>query len=99
MDERLSLNERMIPFIYDVASNKAYAPKSKGDTMLNGFTNDLDGGAPFWPHVIYEDRMYQLVDAIDFMEAAQESDSAGMKRVAAQLTEDSNPVLIEVTLK
>ena len=99
MDERLSLNERMIPFIYDVASNKAYAPKSKGDTMLNGFTNDLDGGAPFWPHVIYEDKMYQLVDAIDFMEAAQESDSAGMKRVAAQLTEDSNPVLIEVTLK
>ena len=99
MDERLSLNERMIPFIYDVASNKAYAPKSKGDTMLNGFTNDLDGGAPFWPHVIYEDRMYQLVDAIDFIEAAQESDSAGMKRVAAQLTEDSNPVLVEVTLK
>ena len=99
MDERLSLNERMIPFIYDVASNKAYAPKSKGDTMLNGFTNDLDGGAPFWPHVIYEDRMYQLVDAIDFMEAAEKSSSVQMKRVAAQLTEDSNPVLVEVMLK
>ena len=99
MDERLSLNERMIPFIYDVASNKAYAPKSKGDAMLNGFTNDLDGGAPFWPHVIYEDKMYQLVDAIDFMEAAEKSSSVQMKRVAAQLTEDSNPVLVEVTLK
>ena len=43
--------------------------------------------------------MYELVDAISFIEQAQKSKSAKMKRIAASLTEESNPVLIEVTLK
>jgi hypothetical protein len=43
--------------------------------------------------------MYQLIEAIDFIEMAEKSTSARMKEVASQLTEDSNPVVVEVTLK
>ena len=43
--------------------------------------------------------MYELMDAIRFIEQAQKSKSNKMKRVAASLTEDSNPILIEVVLK
>ena len=66
---------------------------------LEGFKNDLDGGAPFLPSVVKDGKMYQLVNAIDFIEMAEKSTSARMKEVAAQLTEESNPVVVEVTLK
>ena len=43
--------------------------------------------------------MYQIIDAFDFIEMAEKSTSARMKEIAAQLTEESNPVVVEVTLK
>ncbi len=64
-----------------------------------GFTNDLDGGAPFLPRHIKDGKMYELMDAVSFIEQAQKSKSAKMKKIAATLTEESNPILIEVTLK
>ena len=69
------------------------------DTNLAGFTNDLDGGMPFYPIYIKDGKMYQMLDAIDFIEYAEVSNSAKMKEVAATLTEESNPVLVVVTLK
>ena len=86
-------------FVYDKAGGSFDVLAQNGPSEISSFVNDLDGGMAFCPSFIENGKMYQLVDAIDFMEAAQESDSAGMKRVAAQLTEDSNPVIVEVTLK
>ena len=63
------------------------------------FTNDIDGGMNFYPQYIKDGKMYQLVNAIDFIEMAEKSTSARMKEIAAQLTEESNPVVVEVTLK
>lgn len=64
-----------------------------------GFTNDLDGGAPFVPRYIKDGKMYQIMDAIRFMDLAEKSKSQKMKKAAAGLNEDSNPVLIEVVMK
>lgn len=44
-------------------------------------------------------KMYRLVDAVDFIEFAQMVNSTRMKEVASELTDDSNPVLVVVTLK
>jgi len=54
---------------------------------------------PFYPIYIKDGKMYQMLDAIDFIEYAEVSNSAKMKEVAATLTEESNPVLVVVTLK
>lgn len=43
--------------------------------------------------------MYQIIDAITFMDLASKCNSLKMKEVATKLTEESNPVLVEVTLK
>ena len=40
-----------------------------------------------------------MLDAIDFIEYAEISSSAKMKEVAATLTDESNPVMVIVTLK
>ncbi len=54
---------------------------------------------PFYPTYMNEGKMYRLVDAVDFIEFAQMGNSARMKEVASKLTDDSNPVLVVVTLK
>ena len=54
---------------------------------------------PFYPTYIKDGKMYQMLDAIDFIEFAEISSSAKMKEVSASLTEESNPVLVIVTLK
>ena len=65
-----------------------------------GFINDLDGtGNIFWPIQIEGNKMYQIVSADLFIEAASKSDSQKMKQVAATLTEDSNQVIVVATLK
>lgn len=43
--------------------------------------------------------MYQIIDATDFIDYAEKSSSAKMKAVAAELTEESNPVIVVATLK
>ena len=85
--------------LYDKTEDKTYAIKSDSKSGDIGFINDLDNGIVFWPVAVYDNKMYQLVNAIDFIEVAEKSTSAKMKEVAAQLTEESNPVVVEVTLK
>jgi hypothetical protein len=68
-------------------------------TGYAGFVNDLDGGAPFVPRYIKDGKMYQIMEAIRFMDLADKCKSPAMKKVAASMNEDSNPVLIEVVLK
>ena len=68
---------------------------------LNGyaFKNDLDGGLPFVIDNMFENKMYQVVDAITFIELAKKSNSKSVKEIAGKLTEESNPIVIVATLK
>ncbi len=84
---------------YDKSTGKTFIPKFDSKFALQGMVNDLDGGAPFTPEFIVENNMYAFFDAIDFIEYASVSESADMKSVAAQLTDESNPVLVKVTTK
>ena len=85
--------------VLDKASNKMCALPYNYEFMAFGFTNDIDGGAPFVPLRVVGNKMYQTVDAMIFMEYAQKSNSPKMKEIAATLTEESNPVLVVATLK
>lgn len=85
--------------IYDKSTHETVTLKYNADYNMAGFTNDLDGGMPFYPTYIKDGKMYQMLDAIDFIEYAEISNSAKMKEVAATLTEESNPVMVIVTLK
>ena len=85
--------------VYDKQDKTYTALKYDPSFTLEGFKNDLDGGAPFLPSVVKDGKMYQTINAIDFIEMAEKSTSARMKEVASQLTEESNPVVVEVTLK
>lgn len=90
---------RSLPVIYDKSkrATRALAPDPEYGTT--GFVNDLDGGTPFWPTYISGNKMFRLVDADEFIESAAQSKSDRMKEIAATLTEESNPVLVVVTLK
>jgi hypothetical protein len=64
---------------------------------LGGLKNDLDNGAPFWPvYISREEEMIAVVSAMQFIELSKEYDSPEMKRVAATLNENSNPVMVVV---
>lgn len=95
----LNFDERFVRLLYDKKAEKTYALKFNKFYNQYSFVNDIDGGMPFWPSYVTDDAMYCLVDATDFIDMAQKSNSAKMKEVAARLTEDSNPVLVVVTLK
>ncbi len=85
--------------IYDKRRKSISTLKYNTNLSKACFINDIDGGIHFYPTYINGGKMYQLVNAIDFIEMAGKSTSARMKEVAAQLTEESNPVVVEVTLK
>ena len=86
-------------FVYDRKKGTTRALEYNDEYGYAGFTNDIDGGMLFYPKYMNEGKMYQLVDAIDFIEYAQMGNSQKMKEVAATLTEDSNPVMVVATLK
>ena len=98
-DPTLTHKERFTGVIYDKIKGETISPKYDRYYESFGLTNDIDDGAPFWPIFVTKKKMYQLIEAIDFIEMAEKSTSARMKDVAAQLTEESNPVVVEVTLK
>ena len=95
----LDEHEKIAEIIYDKKAKRTYSIKIDYNQPFEGFKNDLDGGIPFWPVYASEGKMYQMLDATDFISYAQKSNSAKMKEAAAKLTEDSNPVLIVATLK
>ena len=86
-------------FIFDKKSGKTDCLPFYEECGYAGFENDIDGGIPFFPLHHKDGKAYQLVDASVFIEMARKCNSEKMKQVAATLTEESNPVLIEVTLK
>jgi hypothetical protein len=77
-------------------------------TEKGGFTNDLDGGVPFFPKYVYNDEvLVDYVDAYVLKEHVASLDPAEMTRLygdnytrlaalAESLEEDSNPVMILV---
>jgi hypothetical protein len=78
-------------------------------TEKGGFTNDLDGGLPFFPKYVYNDEvLVDYVDAYVLKEHVVSLDPAEMTRLygdnytrlaalAESLEEDSNPVMIMVS--
>lgn len=90
---------RFSRFVYDKKSEKTHCLPFYEDCGYAGFENDIDGGIPFFPLHHKDGKAYQLADASVFIEMARKCSSEKMKQMAATLTEESNPVLIEVTLK
>ncbi len=91
------LNETRL--IYNKSTGKSAIPKYYKKYDMAGFQNDLDGGIPFWPDFAHEKKLYQFIDAGRFIKLSKTSNSDKMKEIAATLTEESNPVIIEATLK
>ena len=85
--------------VYDKNIKQTYILKYDPEYKISGFNNDLDGGAPFIPIYAIGNKMYQFTDAATFIEYANKSTSQQMKEIASKLTEESNPVLTEITLK
>ena len=67
-----------------------------------GFKNDLDGGMAFWPNYISSDgKMVSFCNAQDFLDYYEslEDPSLEIKRLAANLSPDSNPIIVIANLK
>lgn len=67
-----------------------------------GFKNDLDGGMVFWPNYISSDgKMVSFCDAQDFLDYYEslEDPSPEIKRLAANLSSESNPIIVIANLK
>ncbi len=92
-------DSKMVPFVYSKEEGTVYGIPFWTQTGKYGMENNIDGGMPFLPEACSNGKLYQIVNAIDFMDAAENSGSEEMKKVAATLTEESNPVLIAATLK
>ncbi len=90
---------RRSAILYDKKEKKTYALKKLPDYDYIGFVNDIDNGAPFCPLCMYGNKMYQFIDAEEFISLARQCDVPRMKEVASQLTEESNPVMVVATLK
>ena len=86
-------------FLYNKKTRKTKLIKHSEDLGGGAFTNDIDGGMPFWPIKHIGNKLYQFVDAGTFIEMSKKYNSPRMKEIAATLTENSNPVMIEATLK
>ncbi|MBR5856297.1 MAG: 6-bladed beta-propeller [Bacteroidales bacterium] len=85
--------------LLDKQEKRFYVLKHDSRNPLIGFRNDIDGGMNFTPTFSTADKMFRVENADKFIEYASQSSSSRMKEVAATLTEESNPVLVVVTLK
>ena len=92
-----SKNEGSI--IFDSESGKTRIFSYNPTVDMAGFVNDLDNGLPFYPSLIQNGKMYQCIDAIQLLEKVEYVDSKALKEIVATMGEESNPVIIEVTLK
>ncbi|MCK9304652.1 MAG: 6-bladed beta-propeller [Bacteroidales bacterium] len=70
-----------------------------GDIM--GFLDDISGGPLFWPkYISSEDYLVSFCTALDLIEYAENKDaSEKVKKIAAKLDENDNPVIVLVKLK
>ena len=95
----ITKTHRFAYILYDKKTRKTKIIKPSEHLGQAAFTNDIDGGMPFWPSKQIGNKLYQFVDAVTFIEMSQKYNSPRMKEIAATLTDESNPVLIEATLK
>ena len=91
---------RIGTIVYDKLKSKTLIlPCTDVDDFRGSFENDLDNGSPFRVMMTNGNKMYQIISALDFITLADKYNSAKMKQLAATLNEESNPVLVTVTLK
>lgn len=85
--------------LYDkITGSTRMLPYDK-DLEIHAFNNDLDGGVPIQPQGITGNKLYQSINATQFIAYSKRFNSKKMKEIAAGLTENSNPVVIVATLK
>lgn len=91
---------RIGTIVFDkLKSQTLLLPCAVEDKFRGSFENDLDNGAPFRVMATCGNKMYQIISALDFITLADKYNSPKMKEVAAGLNDESNPVLVAVTLK
>lgn len=91
---------RIGTIVFDkLKSQTLLLPCAVEDKFRGSFENDLDNGAPFCVMATCGNKMYQFISALDFISLADKYNSPKMKEVAAGLNDESNPVLVAVTLK
>lgn len=91
---------RIGTIVYDKLKSKTLIlPCTDVDDFRGSFENDLDNGSPFRVMMTNGNKMYQIISALDFITLADKYNSPKMKQLAATLNEESNPVLVTVTLK
>lgn len=90
--------ERINYLLYNKSTGHTIMIAKNNDNKIC-FENDIDSGLPFWPAAIYDGKMYQVVDAIEFINYAKISSSVKIKEIAQTLTETSNPVVVIAKLK
>ena len=101
--------QHLYPAIYNKANEKIQImlpvfipPPSRNRIMLlYGFENDLDGGLPFWPQQMISDKeMMCVYTAEELLELdASKITDEKLKKLLNDLNEESNPVVVIVTLK
>ena len=66
-----------------------------------GFPDDISGGTVFWPkYISSEDNLVSYFSALDFIEYAENNIvPEKIKKIAAKLDENDNPVIVLVKLK
>jgi hypothetical protein len=86
----------------DSISNCVFDKKTSEFTILeaNGFINDIDGGARFWPMEISDDSvMVGYIDAYSLISHSRSNNinnSSNLDFIISKLTETSNPVIVVV---
>jgi len=102
--------KQLYPAIYDKIEEKfqimlpvsyPLPPPTDKRIPLCGFENDLDGGLPFWPHqMISEKEMMSVYAAEELLELdVSKITDEKLKNVLNSINEESNPVVVIVTLK
>ncbi len=92
-----------------ITSSRALFNKKTGELTImerpaedkSGFKDDLSGGLVFWPkYISSDDYLVSHYSAQEFIEYAENKDaSEKIKRIAAKLDENDNPVVVLVKLK
>lgn len=92
-------NIKMGYMIYDKITGSTRMLPYHKDLEIYAFNNDLDYGVPVQPQGITGNKLYQSINAAQFIKYSKRFNSKKMKEIAAGLTEDSNPVIVIATLK
>lgn len=92
-------DKKIVEVIYDKFTGHSFILPYNDELNGYAFKNDLDGGLPFVIDNMFENKIYQVVDAIKFIDLAKKSNSKRAREIADKLTEESNPIVIVATLR